>query len=151
MSQGETLTPKQAMFAGLVASGKSLTESYLSAYNWKGKNRSGARLEASKLLKNPKVKNRIDQLKADSVIAKKTQEEISKRWILEKLRTEATDDDNSSSVRVRALEILAKSEGLFSDSTSVTIETRSSDEIEKDLKEKLRNLFGNGADSTLLN
>jgi len=150
MNNSETLTPKMAAFAGFVASGKSLVDAYISAYDWKGKSRAAARNESARLAAVPKIKERIEALKADSIIARKAQEEISKTWILDRLKDEAVDDENASSVRVRALEILAKSQGLFSDSTSVTIENRSSAEVESELKQKLSALLGETEAITLV-
>jgi hypothetical protein len=41
---------------------------------------------------------------------------------------------------VRALEILAKTEKLFDDSTNVTVVHRSAEDVEKELREKLEDL-----------
>ena len=67
------------------------------------------------------------------------------------MKEEADSSTNAASVRVRALEILAKTENLFSDSTTVTVQHRSSEEVEKELKKKLEDLFGKGhGDITLM-
>ena len=87
-----------------------------------------------------KVKNRVRELKEQKLKAKESHREISKDWILDKLRTEASDDENNASVRVRALEILAKTEKLFDDSTNVTVVHRSAEEVEKELQARLQDL-----------
>jgi len=84
-----------------------------------------------------KIKDRIQELKDDSAVAKREQKKLSKAWIIQSLQAEASNEDNAPSVRVRALEILAKTEKLFDDSTSVNIVHRSSDEIYKELQEAL--------------
>ena len=140
MARGDTLTAKQASFCGFVAAGETQTDAYIKAYDTKKISRNGASVEATRLMKIEKVKNRIDDLKADSVVAQRAQDKISKHWILEKLRTEAGDEENPSSVRVRALEILAKTEKLFDDSTNVTIQHRSSEEVEQELLARLKDL-----------
>ena len=116
MANGRTLTPKQAVFANLVAKGETYTDAYVIAYDHNGSTRQVAQNE--------------------------DQDALSKEWIISKLKAEASAEDNASSVRVRALEILAKTEKLFSDSTTVTVEHRTSDEIEKELKEKLESILG---------
>ena len=88
-------------------------------------------------MKMEKVRGRVRELKEQKLKARETHKEISKDWILDKLRAEASDEENNASVRVRALEILAKTEKLFDDSTSVNIVHRSSDEIYKELQEAL--------------
>lgn len=142
MANGRTLTPKQAVFASLVAKGETYTEAYVKAYDHNGSTRQVAQNEGSKMMKKPHIKTRVQELKEQKITARKDQDALSKEWIISKLKAEASDEDNASSVRVRALEILAKTEKLFSDSTTVTVEHRSSDEIEKELKEKLESILG---------
>ena len=136
-NEGSTLTPKMVAFVDFVIRGESMTEAYIKAYNWKGKSRDAVRQEASHLMKKPHVKAHYEQLKSDKSSIKKSHKKLSKEWIITKLRQEADDSSNAPSVRVRALEILAKTEKLFDDSTSVNIVHRSSDEIYKELQEAL--------------
>ena len=49
---------------------------------------------------------------------------------------------NPPATRVRALELLGKTGGLFDESTHVTIEQRSPEDLERELVEKLGLLFG---------
>ena len=91
-------------------------------------------------MKMEKVKNRVRELKEQKLKARETHREISKDWILDKLRAEASDDENNASVRVRALEILAKTEKLFDDSTNVTVVHRSAEEVERELQARLQDL-----------
>ena len=142
MANGRTLTPKQAVFANLVAKGETYTDAYVIAYDHNGSTRQVAQNEGSKMMKKPHIKTRVQELKEQKITAIKDQDALSKEWIISKLKAEASAEDNASSVRVRALEILAKTEKLFSDSTAVTVEHRTSDEIEKELKEKLESILG---------
>ena len=142
-SHGSTLTPKQAAYASLVASGRSQVDAYIEAYDVAhGGSRAAARNEASKVALKPKVQARIKHLREGRATIRADQEALSHQWILDNLRAEAVNTDNAPSVRVRALEIIAKSQGLFSDASSVTVEARSSSEIERDLKERLNSLLG---------
>ena len=142
-SHGSTLTPKQAAYASLVAAGRSQVDAYVAAYDVApGGSRAAARNEASKVALKPKVQARIKHLREGRATIRADQEALSHQWILDNLRAEAVNTDNAPSVRVRALEIIAKSQGLFSDASSVTVEARSSSEIERDLKERLNSLLG---------
>ena len=150
-SKGLPLTPKQAAFVDLVVSGDNQTQAYKKAYNWQGSSKKALGIEASRLMKQPHVKARYNQLKTNTATIKKSQQKLTKEWIISKLKEEADDSSNNASTRVRALEILAKTENLFSDSTTVTVQHRSSEEIEKELKQKLEDLFGvGGGDITLV-
>jgi hypothetical protein len=140
---GDALTPKMAAYASLIASGRSQVDAYCEAYDVApGGSRAAARNEASKVALKPKVQARIKHLREGRKSVQADQEALSHQWILAKLRAEAIDTDNAPSVRVRALEIIAKSQGLFSDASTVTVEARSSSEIERDLKKRLNALLG---------
>ena len=140
MKQGTTLSEKQRAFCAFVADGNSQTDSYLQAYNVKKLSRRSASTEGSKLMSMEKIRSRVDEIKEQKQKARDTHKEISKDWILDKLRAEASCDENNPSVRVRALEILAKTEKLFDDSTNVTVVHRSVEDVEKELREKLEDL-----------
>lgn len=140
MSKGTTLTPKQAAFCAFIARGESQTDAYIKAYDVQGGSRRSASNEATKLCRMEKIKNRIQDLKDDKAVAKREQKKLSKAWIIQSLQAEASNTDNAPSVRVRALEILAKTEKLFDDSTSVNIVHRDSEEIYRELQEALRNV-----------
>jgi len=142
-NHSSTLTPKMAAYASLIASGRSQVDAYIEAYDVApGGSRAAARNEASKVALKPKVQARIQHLREGRATVQADQEALSHQWILNTLRAEAVNSDNAPSVRVRALEIIAKSQGLFSDASTVTVEARSSSEIERDLKERLNSLLG---------
>jgi hypothetical protein len=134
------LTPKQSAFAGFVASGLSYSDAYKKAYETKGKDAT-VNVLASRLAKKNHVRQAIDDLKADKKEAKLTHEKLNAKWILERLKSEAMDDSNPPSTRVRALELLGKSEGVFDESSTVVVEHRNPDEIEKELRDRLSGLF----------
>ena len=140
MKQGTTLSQKQSAFCAYVAEGETQTDAYIKAYDVKKLSRRSASTEGSKLMKLEKVRGRVSEIKEQKQTARETHKKISKDWILDKLRIEASDEDNNPSVRVRALEILAKTEKLFDDSTNVTVVHRSAEDVEKELKERLESL-----------
>jgi len=140
MDYSTTLTAKQSAFCAFVAEGDNQTDAYIKSHDVKKQSRRASSTEGSKLMKMEKVKNRVRELKEQKLKARETHREISKDWILDKLRAEASDDDNNASVRVRALEILAKTEKLFDDSTNVTVVHRSAEEVERELQARLQDL-----------
>ncbi len=142
MTNGDTMTPKQSAFAGFVAEGDSLSEAYRKAYNTAKMSENVVNNEASALAKNPKVKDAIEALKSQSRSAHNSHQKLSNDWIVQKLQDEAMNDRNPAATRVRALELLGKTGGLFDDSTHVTFEHRSPEDVEIELMEKLGMLFG---------
>ena len=142
MTNGDTMTPKQSAFAVFVAEGDSLSEAYRKAYNTAKMSENVVNNEASALAKNPKVKDAIEALKSQSRSAHNSHQKLSNDWIVQKLQDEAMNDRNPAATRVRALELLGKTGGLFDDSTHVTFEHRSPEDVEIELMEKLGMLFG---------
>ena len=142
MTNGDTMTPKQSAFAGFVAEGDSLSEAYRKAYNTAKMSENVVNNEASALAKNPKVKDAIEALKLQSRSAHNSHQKLSNDWIVQKLQDEAMNDRNPAATRVRALELLGKTGGLFDDSTHITFEHRSPEDVEIELMEKLGMLFG---------
>ena len=140
MDHSTTLTAKQSAFCAFIAEGDNQTEAYIKSHDVKKQSRKASANEGSKLMRMEKVRSRVSELKEQRQKAKETHRKISKDWILDKLRTEASDEENNASVRVRALEILAKTEKLFDDSTNVTVVHRSAEEVEKELQARLQDL-----------
>jgi hypothetical protein len=63
-------------------------------------------------------------------------------WVLKSLQEEAVSADNASS-RIRALELVGKTIGMFTDRVEQTDTTeRTASEIERDLRAKLDRLIG---------
>ena len=140
MNKGMSLTQKQAAFCSFVADGDNQTDAYIKAYDTNEISRRAASTEGSRLMQMEKVRCRVHEIKDQANQARKGHKKISKEWILDKLRAEASDDENNPSVRVRALEILATTEKLFDDSTNVTVVHRSVEDVERELRAKLEDL-----------
>tara|TARA_R110002020_G_scaffold5435_2_gene22649 strand:+ start:446 stop:853 length:408 start_codon:yes stop_codon:yes gene_type:complete len=128
-------------FAGFVAEGDSYTEAYRKSYDASTMTERSVWNASSRLAKNPKVKDAIEALKAKSKTAQESHQKLSNEWTVQRLQDEATDDRNPGATRVRALELLGKVGGLFDESTHVTVEHRSPEDVEKELMEKLGTLF----------
>ena len=106
------LTSRQFEFAQYLDSGTSRTHAYRQAYN-PNKMRSKTVWEAaSRLSKNPKVVARLDELKAEKE-AEEWMLRLSYRdLVINELRSMALNS-RSGRVRIKALELLGKTAGLF--------------------------------------
>lgn len=133
------LTPKQLHFARCVASGMNQSDAYRESYNSTGKHTT-VNVEASKLMSNPNVRQRVDQLIAQRERAMINSSISDKEKVLTALRTFMDSAEPSDSMRIRATELLGKTAGLFKDVTEQTIRTESSDELREKLQEKLSTL-----------
>ena len=142
MAKVRPLTEKQMAFAGFVASGLTYSDAYRKAYGAGNYSTTALGVEASRLMKNERVKQAVEDLKADKKQARQSHEQLTNRWILQRLKDEAINDSNPPSTRVRALELLGKAEGVFDDSTKVTVEHRASDDLQVELQKRLEAVLG---------
>ena len=144
MTNPNGVSPKQSAFAAFVAEGDSYTEAYRKAYDASKMKEQVVWNAASRLAKNAKVMTYITALKKKDATAIEAHDRLSKAWILERLQDEAQNDKNPAATRVRALELLGKTSGLFDESTHITFENRTPEDVEKELVEKLAVLFPGG-------
>lgn len=111
------LNARQNQFAINYAISNNGTQSYLDAYDPKGKkglSKGTAAANASKLLKNPEVKAEITKLQASIIIDKVMEAED----ILKGIQEIATNKANKNSDRLQAFNLLGKAQGLFVDRVS---------------------------------
>ncbi len=141
MTNPNGVSPKQSAFAAFVAEGDSYTEAYRKAYDASKMKEQVVWNAASRLAKNAKVMTYITALKKKDATAIEAHDKLSKVWILERLQDEAQNEGNPAATRVRALELLGKTSGLFDESTHITFENRTPEDVEKELLEKLAVLF----------
>ena len=141
MTNPNGISPKQSAFAGFVVEGDSYTDAYRKAYTASKMKDQVVWNAASRLAKNEKVQGYITALKKQDATAVEAHDKLSKAWILERLQDEAQNDRNPAATRVRALELLGKTSGLFDESTHITFENRTPEDVEKELLEKLAVLF----------
>ena len=135
------LTSKQAKFASLVARGQNKSQAYRSAYDARHMKSSSIKVEANKVSNLPHVAHAIKNLRENHEPTEISVETLTDDWIIEKLQEEASDESNPPHSRVRALEVLGKIGGLFDKTVTVTT-LNSPEELEKELKEKLSEFFG---------
>ena len=142
MGKEQPLTGKQEAFAKLVAGGAILSDAYRECYSADNMKNSTLWSEACRLAQNPKVSARIKDIQADMEADRRTIERRREEWVLKRLSEEADQADNASS-RIRALELVGKTVGMFTDRIEqAETSERSASEIEKELKARLDRLIG---------
>lgn len=147
-AKDQPLTSKQLEFAELIASGFTKAEAFRKAYDVSPDTKEKSIHEmASKTFNNVKVISRVKAIqhqKAEDqrMLGIKTQE-----FLMRSLEKEATNMDNNSASRIRALELMGKAHmvGLFADKIEIKSENinMTADELEDQLKDKLQKLLGN--------
>jgi hypothetical protein len=93
-------------------------------------------------MRQGKIKDHVEKLKADMAVSKSALMNRDREWILHEVTQVIKDDEARHSDKLRALEILAKIRGLYEDSSEDVVEHRSSEDIKKELKQKLSEYLG---------
>ncbi|MDV7201483.1 hypothetical protein RYZ18_09105 [Roseovarius sp. 10] len=133
------MTQKQLDFALAIASGKDQASAFREAYNAEGMKPSTIWSEASRLRRHPKVSARIDQLKAEAELSAAEKREGVREFVLHELTAMACEA-STPSARLKALELLGKSVGLFSDRVEVSAPERSIEELEAAIRQRIKGL-----------
>jgi hypothetical protein len=138
----DKLTAKQEGFAQKVSRGAVLSDAYRECYAADTMKDSTIWSEACRLAQNPKVSARIKELQEEIEQDRRMIERRREEWVLKRLQEEADQADNASS-RIRALELVGKTIGMFTDRIEqAETSERSASEIEKELEAKLSRLLG---------
>jgi F0F1-type ATP synthase beta subunit len=139
------LTIKQRAFVDAIIKGKlgSFKEVYADVYDVtltkQGKIPKWVEVEASRLMAHPKVSLSIQQglqRREVNAVASTTR---TRSYVLEQLMKESKESESDSS-RVRALELLGKTCGLFSDTLEIK-ESRGTHDIEQDIESRIEALI----------
>jgi phage terminase small subunit len=139
------LTPKQQRFVTEYLATGNASEAYRRAYNCKTRRENTINVEACKLLKHPKIAQRVGVVQAEATKKAIAAHELTREWVLENLMLNArmalgqadipfsvTEDGKTTSKTFRkidpaaankALELLGKVDGLglFVDRSSVDV------------------------------
>ena len=139
------LTDKQRLFSIAVGSqGLQLTSAYRSAYDCERMAPATIRREATRLAANPIIATLINELR-DRRMASEQASQLSKglstkQKVLERLEHYSTNADPKDSNRIRALELLGKTCGAFTEVVEVRGNERSSEEIASQIEVRLREI-----------
>lgn len=140
------LTSRQEQFCqGVGTHLLSQSDAYRAAYNAENMTSDNINNEAYKLMRRPEVISRVNAL-IEIRMAKTSHDSARiKQHVIERLWIESQDTKNPATTRVRALELLGKmtTVSLFTDRVMTeTVEARSPEDIEQQIKDKLAKLAG---------
>tara|TARA_R110000796_G_scaffold182014_1_gene298569 strand:- start:572 stop:1060 length:489 start_codon:yes stop_codon:yes gene_type:complete len=145
VSKDSVLTIKQKQFVDEIIKGKlgSQIDCYMKVYDVSltkaGKTPKHAHVDCSKLMTNPKINLAIRkgmERRDTNAVASSLR---TRNYVIDRLYAESKESDSDAS-RIRSLELLGKTIGLFSDVIE-TKEARSSEEVEADIEEKIAQLL----------
>jgi len=133
------LTAKQEQFALSIAEGTTQADAYRQAYDASGMKDGTVWSEAARLMRHPHVTARVEELRAEAEMVRRNLVVSREEFILHRLEHEATTAKNDGA-RVRALEVLGRAAGLFTEKMQVEQVERSAEAIERDIRQRLQRL-----------
>ena len=147
-AKDQPLTSEQLEFAQLIADGFTKAEAFRKAYDVSPDTKEKSIHEmASKTFNNVKVISRVKAIQHQKAEDQRMLGIKQAEFIMKRLEQEATDMENNSASRIRALELMGKTHmvGLFADKLEIKSENinMTADELEDQLKDKLQKLLGN--------
>ncbi len=146
--RGSGLTPKQKEFADCVVKGMTLADAYREAYNANRMQDNSIYREASLLMADPKITQRVEELQRQKDRALLASSIADRDIVLRFLRDVVLDEEERTADRLRSAELLGKTTGLYKDVIETQQDTRSPDEIWQELEGKLADLFKEAASAT---
>ena len=147
----DKLTPKQERFAQLIAGGNDQSTAYREAFNSNGKD-STVHSEASRLMKNPKVSARVEQITEQKHRAISRKAVTDRELVVGKLRRwtedgiDPTTGDEPTQAQLTAAQLLGRTVALFSDKVEQVTTERTADEVAAEIKRRLAVAAGSDQD-----
>ena len=130
------LTAKQNAFAIGIVGGITATTAYRQAYDADGMKPESVWVESCRLATNPKVALRVSELRAEQEEERRMLRLSHAEAVLERLEHEALEA-KTDSTRVRALELIGRHLGMFTDKVEITTQERSVEMIEQEIRDRL--------------
>ena len=141
----DSLTEKQYKFAiAIGSSGMTQADAYRSAYRCENMAASTIRRESTRLLANHTISTLVNELRDRRHVSEQASQLSkglsTKQKVLERLEHYSTNADPKDSNRIRALELLGKTCGAFTEVVEVRGNERSSEEIASQIEVRLREI-----------
>ena len=137
------LTDKQEAFCQAIMAGATFADGYRAAYCADGMVPNSIWNAASRLAADAKVRGRLEQLAEQKEAERRILALSRADWVIEKITQQVMDPATPPAVKIRALELLGKTIGLFTDRVETTdVTERSADELEAQIRARLAQIGG---------
>jgi hypothetical protein len=138
IAKGSRLSPKAHAFAMNVASGMSPKEAYRRAYNPPNSSDATMQKNANALLKDARITLLLESLWEDIKENIVTDQVIARRYVMKELLAHAKDANTQTSNRLKALEMMGRAIGMFTDKVEQKVEEVNVDQLKKELESSLQ-------------
>lgn len=131
------LTIAQQSFINNIISGMTMKDAYKAAYPNDGSTEQVIASSAYKLSRHPRVSQMLNDAWGQTVEALSDDLAAARRYVLRELVAHSREDKQEGS-RLKALELLGKASGVFTQSTADTAPAVTADQLKKELSGHLR-------------
>ena len=132
------LTPKQRMFVTLVTQGNSPRDAYRKAYSCTTDNEATVGAAANRLMNTPKVKRLLSHLWDKQEKNLLLDQQKTRYHIMEELLKHSANNEHAISARLKALELMGKAVGMFTDKIETKVEQISAEQLKDELSQHLQ-------------
>jgi hypothetical protein len=140
--KGPRLTAKMRVFTNLVSQGTTPKEAYKRSYDTEGMGEATVQACANRLMRDERISGLLESLWEDVREAVITDSMTTRRHVMSELYKAANDENVATSVRLRALELMGKAVGMFTDRVEQTVEQVSAEQLKRELEGSLTLLEG---------
>ena len=136
------LTEKQEAFCMAVFEGAGFSDAYRAAYDTANMKPATVNRQAHELMLNSKITARMDELHRQREHEQRMSALSRSEKVIKKLEEIGLHDDSGGTAQIRALELLGKTIGMFTDKIETEDKTeRDADAIKAELQQKLKHLM----------
>ena len=137
-SAEKRITPKMRQFASLMAQGHSSRDAYRQAYDCSRSSEASIVAGANKLLRDGRVSGLMEAV-WESVEKNIIDDQVAaRRHVLEQLYAHANDTKGRTSDKLKALELMGKAFGMFTDKTETKVEQVDPERLKRELDQHMQ-------------
>jgi hypothetical protein len=136
-STNKRLTARMIHFVNLLVSGNDHITAYSTAYDVSGSTRASIIANANKLMKDPRITMQLESVLEATKQNVVESDASARRYVMQKLFDKVNEAEVSESGQLRALELIGKAVGMFTDRVETTVEQVDTDSLKKELESHL--------------
>ena len=131
------MTARMIQFVNLLVSGNDHIEAYSKAYDVSGSTRASIIANANKLMRDPRITMQLQSVLEATKQNVIESDATARRYVMQQLFDRVNKADASESGQLRALELIGKAVGMFTDRVETTVEQVDTDSLKKELESHL--------------
>jgi tRNA-dihydrouridine synthase len=136
-STNKRLTARMIHFVNLLVSGNDHITAYSTAYDVSGSTRATIIGNANKLMRDPRITMQLESVLEATKQNVVESDASARRYVMQKLFDKVNESEVSESGQLRALELIGKAVGMFTDRVETTVEQVDTDSLKKELESHL--------------